>query len=409
VTRGRIWLVAAVGFLIGATAGLVIWQAATGRFGRSSGDESRGGVDTATVAVVDSGEADASAATLDTMALSADDSGGRPGMGAAASENPIVLATRQVAPAVVSISVVLPQGAQGASALLMERMGRSYYRNVQSMGSGVIISSDGLVITNYHVVEGATGITVTLSDGQQLDAQLLEGVSRYDLAVLQISGQNLPTAQLAPETGLQIGEWVIAIGSPFGYLLADTQPSVTVGVISALNRDIKLTTGEQRAYLGMIQTDAAINPGNSGGPLVNSRGEVVGINTFIFSESGGSVGIGFAVPASRVLRVVDEVRRFGHYREASLGFGLKQLFPALARYLGLDDPVGALVAYVEQDSPAWKGGLRVYDVLRTINGQPVDNLDNLRRLMYNAKVGDHIPFTAERDGQLWDGEIVLTE
>ena len=167
---------------------------------------------------------------------------------------------------------------------------------------------------------------------------MLDEVERYDLAVLQIEGaRSARGAHWPPSDDLQIGEWAIAIGSPYGYLLADTQPTVTVGVISALNRDIKQTQGE-RAYLGMIQTDAAINPGNSGGPLVNTAGEVVGINTFIFSDSGGSVGIGFAVPASRVLTVIEEIRQYGHYREVNLGFDLQRLSPGIMQYLRPDRP-----------------------------------------------------------------------
>ncbi len=410
MTKRGTWIAVVFGFLVGAAAGLVLWQLSSGRF---AGNLSRSGK-------IETSEMDSQVTHHDLAAghdAGADSVSQRgdvyPGAGQDAATSPIVLATRKVAPAVVSINVIQQQGVQDPSKLFLERMGliprQSRFRNIQSMGSGVIISEDGLVLTNDHVVEGAIRIVVTLSDGRQLEAQLLEEVPRYDLAVLQVSGSNLPVARVTSEKDLQIGEWVIAIGSPFGYLLADTQPTVTVGVVSALNRDIKRSEGEQRAYLGMIQTDAAINPGNSGGPLVNTRGEVVGINTFIFSESGGSVGIGFAVPASRVLRVVDEVRRFGHYREANLGFALRLLVPALARYLGLSDPVGALVQDVEQGSPAWKGGLRPGDILRTIAGEPVDNLDRVYRLFYNAKVGDNIPFTAERDGQVRSGELVLVE
>ncbi len=414
MNRRGTWAAVVLGFLVGAAAGLVLWQLAGGRSvlnrpGRTIAHQTEETADSSR-AVTPAGDGDAADGTGSRDSDSPPYTG--TGITGGDGESPIVQATRAVAPAVVSINVVQQQGVQDPNMRLMERMGliphRNYYRNIQSMGSGVIISADGLVITNDHVVEGAVRIVVTLSDGRQLEAQLLEEVPRYDLAVLQVSGSNLPVARLASEKNLQIGEWVIAIGSPFGYLLADTQPTVTVGVISALNRDIKRAEGE-RAYLGMIQTDAAINPGNSGGPLVDTRGDVVGINTFIFSESGGSVGIGFAVPASRVLRVVDEVRRFGHYREANPGFALRLLGPALARYLGLADPVGAVVMDVENGSPAWKSGLRPGDILRTMNGDPVANLDRLYRLFYNAKVGDHLPFTAERDGKTWSGEIVLSE
>ncbi|MBU8871584.1 MAG: trypsin-like peptidase domain-containing protein [Gemmatimonadales bacterium] len=327
--------------------------------------------------------------------------------------NAIVRATREVAPAVVSINVVQQKAVRSSPSMeFMERMGliprRGLYSHVQSMGSGLIVSADGLVVTNQHVVADAVQVVVTLSNGQQYQAQLLESVSRYDLAFLRIEGRNLPFATLSDADDLQIGEWAIAIGSPFGYLLADTQPTVTVGVISALNRDIKRAEGD-REYLGMIQTDAAINPGNSGGPLINTAGEVVGINTFIFSESGGSVGIGFAVPSARVLTVIREIQEFGHYREFSLGFTLQRLSPGMVQYLGLDDPLGFLVVYILQDAPAWKSGLRPGDIIRQMEGQPLTSRDVLYRLIYEASVGDKLGFQAERDGQDWSGEILIEE
>ena len=325
----------------------------------------------------------------------------------------IVLATRRVAPAVVSINVTQQQAVRNPNMELLERLGflprREYVRQVQNMGSGVIISSDGLIITNQHVVTGAIQLIVTLSDGRQFQAVLVDEVARYDLAVLRIEGRDLPVAPMAYEDNLLIGEWAIAIGSPFGYLLADTQPTVTVGVISALNRDMARRSNEERPYLGMIQTDAAINPGNSGGPLVNTRGEVVGINTFILSDSGGSVGIGFAVPAARVRTVVDEIRRFGHYRDIDLGLRLESLSPSAMHYLQLDDPVGVLVGGVRQDAPAWKAGLRRYDVLRELEGRPVSSLSMIERLIYDSNVGDRLDFLAERNGEIWSGSLELEE
>ncbi len=332
-----------------------------------------------------------------------------PGVG---RDNAIVRATRAVAPAVVSINVVQRQSVRDPSMEFWECMGmlphREYYRDVQSLGSGVIVSADGTIITNYHVIDGAIQIIVNLSDGRQLPASLLDAVPLYDLAVLRVEATGLPVARVASSEDLQIGEWAIAIGSPFGYLLADTQPTVTVGVISALNRDIKISESE-RAYLGMIQTDAAINPGNSGGPLVNTRGEVVGINTFIFSSSGGSVGIGFAVPSSRVMTVVDEVRKFGHYRETNAGFTLSRLSPSLMRSQGVTDANGAFVYAVKPGSPAWKAGLRPNDILRELGGLRLDRLDTIYRLMYNSSVGDRLGFKAERDHKVFAGEIVLEE
>lgn len=327
-------------------------------------------------------------------------------------ENAIVRATRRVAPAVVSINVVQQKAVRNPTMEFWERMGmiqkREYYSHVQSMGSGVIVSSDGLVVTNQHVVADAVQVLVTLSNGQQYPAALVETVPRYDLAFLRIEGEDFPYAKLAGEEDLQIGEWAIAIGSPFGYLLADTQPTVTVGVISALNRDIKRAQGE-REYLGMIQTDAAINPGNSGGPLVNTAGEVVGINTFIFSDSGGSVGIGFAVPAARVLSVIREIQEYGHYREFSLGFTLQKLSPSMVQSLKLDDPVGFLIVAVTPGQAAWKAGLRLYDILREVDGRKLDSVDVLYRLIYETQVGDVLRFRAERNGEMFEGDILIEE
>ena len=326
--------------------------------------------------------------------------------------NAIVRATRRVAPAVVSINVVQQQAVRDPGMILFERMGnlppRQHYRNVSSMGSGLIVSSDGLIVTNLHVVQNAVQIIVTLSDGSRYQAQVRDTVSRFDLAVLQIEARDLPVAPLAADDDLEIGEWAIAIGSPYGYLLADSQPTVTVGVISALNRDIRKSEND-KIYLGMIQTDAAINPGNSGGPLVNTSGEVVGLNTFIFSDSGGSVGIGFAVPVARVAAVIDEIRRYGHYRQVDLGIALARLTPAAMEYYGISNPIGLMVAEVQDESPVWKAGLRVGDVLRELNGQPIPDYDTIFRIIYDASVGDRLEFRAERQGVVFSGQIIIVE
>jgi len=402
MTRRGIWGGILAGLLLGAAVGFVLlglrfgmpWSPAVTGGGQEAVQPDAGGDTTAAPAA-----GHEVAAAVDT-----DLNGGR--------TNAIVRATHKAAPAVVSINVVQRQSVRDPTMEFWERLGivprREYYRDVQNMGSGVIVAADGLIVTNHHVIDGAVQIIVTLSDGRQFAAAMVDDIERYDLAVLRIEAPDLPVAALVSDADLQIGEWAIAIGSPFGYLLADTQPTVTVGVISALNRDIKRAEGE-RVYLGMIQTDAAINPGNSGGPLVNSAGEVVGINTFILSSSGGSVGIGFAVPSSRVMTVIDEVRRYGHYREANLGLSLERLSPSSMRYLSLTDPVGAIVVQIVPGSPAWKAGLRAGDVLREIGGLRLDNLDTIYRLFYDANVGDHLAFRAERDHKMFDGEIVLEE
>ncbi|MHB8080193.1 MAG: S1C family serine protease [Candidatus Krumholzibacteriia bacterium] len=333
--------------------------------------------------------------------------------------NAIVRATEAVAPAVVSINVIEYQTYRQSIVPPGYEFWDRFYpglfpsqvvrRPVQALGSGVIVSPDGYVITNNHVVEGADELVATLSDGRQFKGRVIETVPSYDLALVKIDGENLPVAPLAASRRLYIGEWAIAIGSPFGYLLADTQPTVTVGVISALNRDIKRTEDDQRTYLGMIQTDAAINPGNSGGPLVDAAGEVVGINTFIFSRSGGSEGIGFAIPIERAKWLISEVREYGRFRQPWYGVLVSKLSPNLMRSLNLKDPVGFLVQNVEAGSPAERAGLRPGDILRSINGVPLKDVDTVTRLIYEARVGDRLAFQAERDGRSFNGTIVLEE
>jgi serine protease Do len=233
----------------------------------------------------------------------------------ASRTNAIVLAARRVSPAVVSVVVTQtrvvtydPFGGLGFDDFFRDFFPRRAYRQeVKSMGSGVVISPDGDVVTNAHVVRNATRIKVTLPDNREFPAEL-EGIDEArDLALLKLKAQGLPAATLGNSDDLMIGEWSIAIGNPFGFMIEDAQPTVTVGVISALHRDIKSSGGGQ-VYADMIQTDAAINPGNSGGALANAAGEVIGINTFIFSHSGGSEGIGFARPINDVRQFVKEAR-----------------------------------------------------------------------------------------------------
>ncbi len=330
--------------------------------------------------------------------------------------NAIVAATQKAAPSVVTITVTHQIAVRDPRVGFFEfffpdsRLPRLRYQERQNYGSGVIVGAEGYVVTNAHVLgQSPVQVLVTLTDGTDYLAEIVEVVDRFDLAFLKIQGEGFPVAMLADSDDLEIGEWAIAIGSPFGQLLADTQPTVTVGVISALNRDIVRQRDRDRYYLGMIQTDAAINPGNSGGALVNALGEVVGINTFIFSGSGGSIGIGFAVPSNRVRWVLEEVREFGHYRQANWGVALQPLTAEIMSALGISNPVGFIVLDIVEGSPAWRGGLRLYDVLRTINGVPLNSRDTVIRLFYEAIVGDRILYTAERDGRPFNGEIVLEE
>jgi len=301
---------------------------------------------------------------------------------AASRANAIVLAARKASPAVVSIIVTQtrivaydPFGAFGFDDFFRDFFPRHTFRQeIKSMGSGVIVSKDGHVITNAHVVRNATAMKVTLPDNRQFDAELVDSDDALDLALLKIAGKDLPSATLGSSSDLMIGEWAIAIGNPFGFMMEDAQPTVTVGVVSALRRDVK-STGSGGVYSNMIQTDAAINPGNSGGPLVNALGEVVGINTFIFSHAGGSEGIGFARPiedvkefmATALGHAVAAGRRF----ETGLGATVADITPPLRSRFRLVHSKGVVVVGVKKGSIADNIGLVEGDVILMAKGKVV--------------------------------------
>ena len=272
----------------------------------------------------------------------------------------IVTAAQRVSPAVVTVSVISTRVMRVdpfGGALHDEFFDRffpqqQYRQRVPSMGSGFIVDGAGLVITNEHVVHEADDIKVTLSDGRQLGAKVIGSTPIYDLAVLQVEGKGLPAAPLGDSDRILVGEWAIAIGSPFGYLLNDTQPTVTAGVVSATHRDVKSDATSTGVYKDMIQTDAAINPGNSGGPLVNADGEVIGINAFIFTPSGGSIGLGFAIPINLAKRILAEIRQYGRVRQAYPGMTVQEVTAGLARRLGYADEGGLVVTRVDDSGPA---------------------------------------------------------
>jgi serine protease Do len=228
----------------------------------------------------------------------------------ATRENAITKAVRMVEPAVVSVNVMKTELVRSRSPFGFGFFdffdGAPMQRQVQSIGSGVIYDAEGYIITNAHVVSGASQIKVVLPDKREFDAGIIGIDQIHDIAKLKITGHNLPFAKLGDSKNLIIGEWSIALGNPYGFLMNDSKPSVSVGVISALNRSFA-PRADKHVYKGMIQTDAAVNPGNSGGPLANINGEVIGINTFIFSENGGNVGIGFAIPANAVKAILAQM------------------------------------------------------------------------------------------------------
>jgi serine protease Do len=259
-------------------------------------------------------------------------------------------------------------------------------RMVEGYGTGFVIRPAGTILTNQHVVANAERVVVTLTDGSDLPARVLGEDPLTDIAVLQVDRKGLRTVATGRSTDLMIGEWVIALGNPYAYLLGNAEPTVTVGVVSATGRNI-LPSGEQTGlYFDMIQTDAAINPGNSGGPLTNALGEVVGVNSSIFSSSGGSVGLGFAIPIERALRVADEIIRNGSVRRAWVGLEVE----GASGMRNWKSQGGVVVASVAPGGPASKAGLRKGDALVAANGRRLRNYLDWEAVKLDLHVGDAV-------------------
>ncbi|HHI03858.1 MAG TPA: PDZ domain-containing protein [candidate division Zixibacteria bacterium] len=319
--------------------------------------------------------------------------------------NAIVESAEKVGSAVISISVIQTQiyrqtnPGYGTDFWNYFFYGpREYRKQVHSLGSGIIINPEGYILTNAHVADGAESITVTLTNGEQYQAKLIGSDESTDLAVLKIISdkQDFPYAILGDSNDLLTGEWAIAIGNPFGYLLDDTKPTVTVGVVSAVNRDIKLEAGQKQVYRNMIQTDAAINPGNSGGPLVNARGEVIGINTFIFSSSRGSEGVGFAIPINRAKAVISDLINIGEVVKAWVGMRPARITPVVAQGLGLNMKAGLVIASVDEMSPAQKSGIQPGDALLEINNEKIIKQSDWEEVITYARVGDIMTLKIQR-------------
>ncbi len=264
-------------------------------------------------------------------------------------------------------------------------------------GSGVIVSADGYILTNNHVIDGAKEVTVTLPDKREYKGTIVGADPKTDLAVVKIEGQNLPTVAWGDATKLQVGEYVLAVGNPFGL-----NSTVTLGIVSALGRGHMGIT----QYEDFIQTDAAINPGNSGGALVNTRGELVGINTAIFSQSGGYQGVGFAVPTSMSKPIYESLIKTGKVVRGFLGIGIQDLNQDLAKSFGIKDAKGALVSDVREDGPAEKGGMKQGDVITSYQGSHVEDAVTLQRMVTRTAVGTKVPVKVMRDGH--EKELIMT-
>jgi len=273
-------------------------------------------------------------------------------------------------------------------------------RRELSLGSGVLVDEQGTILTNHHVIEQASEVKVSLSDGRELKARIAGVDPRTDLAVLRVDGGGLPKAVLGNSDGLEVGDVVLAFGNPFG--LGGT---VTMGIVSAIGRG-NIGVAD---YEDFIQTDAAINPGNSGGALVNTRGEVIGINTAILSRSGGYQGVGFAIPSNMAREVLESLLRHGRVLRGYVGLGLQRLTPDLARSFGLPDARGALVTALDPDGPAAEAGLRRGDVILSLRGRPIASDEELRTQMSRLKPGERASLGVARDGRRFNVEVVLGE
>ena len=277
------------------------------------------------------------------------------------------------------------------------------------LGSGVIINAEGYILTNEHVVSDADKITVTLSDGREFKGEIKGEDSRSDLAIIKINARNLPLANLGDSDNLKIGQWVVAIGNPFGFALQNPEPTVTAGVISALHRSLGRTVSRERDYNDLIQTDAAINPGNSGGPLVNLKGEIVGINVAIFSTSGGYQGVGFAIPVNSAKRIISRLIEGKKILYGWLGVTVQDLNEDLVKYFGLLDQNGVLVSKILENSPAQKAGIKESDVIKQFDHKPVNNVRELLSSVAKIEVGRKVKVNIIREKKELTLEVEIGE
>ena len=266
----------------------------------------------------------------------------------------------------------------------------------KGLGSGFIIDNRGHILTNYHVVKDADKINITLSDGRTFDATVKGVDPRSDLAIVRISAKKLPIARLGDSSLIQTGEWVVALGNPFGHIIKSPEPTVTVGVVSALHRRIPMPAGEM-GYLDMIQTDAAINPGNSGGPLCDLKGNVIGINVAIFSTSGGYQGVGFAIPVNVAKDILGDLVKGKEIKYGWVGVGVQEITPEIASYFNLPDKSGALISKIMPNSPAAAAGLKEGDIIRSFKGKKIVKTDDLLKLVRKTKVGEIVRIGIIRD------------
>ncbi|MFH1269622.1 MAG: Do family serine endopeptidase [Candidatus Omnitrophota bacterium] len=345
-------------------------------------------------------------------------------------EDAVVNVAKAVGPAVASISIEHTEKIQGGKRYYFRSPGVSPFGEgdpfgkffddffgempdrkykQRGLGSGVIIDPAGYILTNQHVIDEADKITVTLSDGRDFKGVIKGQDARSDLAIIQINAGNLPVANLGDSDNAKIGQWVVAIGNPFAFAMQNPEPTVTAGVISALHRSLGRTLGRDKDYNDLIQTDAAINPGNSGGPLVNLKGEVVGINVAIFSTSGGYQGIGFAIPINNAKKIIAKLIAGKKIVYGWFGVTVQDLNEELAKYFGLPDKNGALVISVLEDGPAKKAGIKDGDLVKQFDNQPINNVRELLNAVGKAEVGRKVKLTVIREKKQVSLEIKVGE
>jgi len=319
-------------------------------------------------------------------------------------QNAITAAVARVSPSVVTVQTeAVDQSPQDPFDVFF---GRAQPRTQAGLGTGFVVRTDGVIVTNAHVVAGANKVSVMMRDGTVYPAKILGSDETNDLAVLRIDAKNLPEVKLGNSSSLLIGEWVIAIGNPFGFYLGNAEPSVSVGVVSATQRNLVAPGEGQASYFDMIQTDAAINPGNSGGPLVDADGEVIGVNSSIFSPSGGSVGLGFAIPINRAARVVDDLLTHGSLRTPWIGVFLQQKQSSNPRDLLTQ---GAVVARITPGSPADKAGIKPGDVILREGSRAVRNPFDWNAALLDLRVGTTARLHIKRGFRELDVDVPIAD
>ncbi len=321
-------------------------------------------------------------------------------------ENVITKTVARISPAIVGINVIEVRQVNNPffnpffnDPFFQQFFGdQSYSQEVKGLGSGFLISGDGYILTNDHVAGNAKKVTVTLTDGRHFEAKIIGTDRVSDICLLKIEEKNLPYLKLGDSDDIMIGEWSIALGNPFGLFDVNDKPTVTVGVISAVNMNLEPV--EDRFYLKMIQTDAAINGGNSGGPLVNSVGDVIGINTIIYSTGSGkgSIGLGFAIPVNKVKRIVDELKAKGEIdRNFFTGLGVQDIDEKIAAYFKLPNSRGVIVNSVMKNSPADKSGFKNGDVIMAVEDYKISNRNTLLGSLQEFRTGQTVTFKVLRD------------